>query len=318
MNILISCVGRQSFLVEKFRRELDTGKVLAADCDADAPGLQAADIGLPSPAFTDRLYKRWVLETCKKFDIELLLTLNVDDLLILEQMRPELQDAGCRLVGGDIEKIKLSMDKYRLYEFCVAHGLPAPHTFLSHQYDKKTNLRFPMITKPREGRGSRGIIRLSNRGELENLVEAEGTMIFQEMVEGQEYGLDIINDFEGNFVGLNVRKKMAMKNGETDRAVIESPEPWLDFGKKISRLLRHQGTVDIDVMLGQGKPYLIDVNFRFGGGYIFSELAGSNIPHAYIRWAAGKSPEADSLTANPGIEVQRNKDGRVSEQKPAV
>ena len=41
-------------------------------------------------------------------------------------------------------------------------------------------------------------------------------VIYQEKITGTEFGLDILNDFKGNFVSYCLKKKIEMRAGETD------------------------------------------------------------------------------------------------------
>ena len=52
-----------------------------------------------------------------------------------------------------------------------------------------------------------------------------GVFLFQEKLTGEEYGLDVMNDLDGNNVGVSVKRKLAMRSGETDKAVtVDSAE----------------------------------------------------------------------------------------------
>ena len=42
---------------------------------------------------------------------------------------------------------------------------------------------------------------------------------FQEFIEGEEYGMDILNSTDGNYVHSFTKKKLMIKNGETYSAV---------------------------------------------------------------------------------------------------
>lgn len=44
-------------------------------------------------------------------------------------------------------------------------------------------------------------------------------ILIQEKLTDNEYGLDVINDLEGNFVAVFVKQKMAMRIGETDKVI---------------------------------------------------------------------------------------------------
>lgn len=50
--------------------------------------------------------------------------------------------------------------------------------------------------------------------------DKERCIIILEKLEGQEYGLDVINDLSKVYQGTIVKKKLAMRAGETDCAQI--------------------------------------------------------------------------------------------------
>lgn len=97
---------------------------------------------------------------------------------------------------------------------------------------------------------------------------------------GQEYGLDVINDLEGNYQNTIVKQKYAMRSGETDCALTVRWEEADKLGKTLSILLHHIGNLDVDVFKVEEKIYVLEMNARFGGGYPFSHLAGVDLPQA--------------------------------------
>jgi len=310
MNILITSAGRQVFLVNAFKEALgEKGKVFTSDIDKDAPALEASDIGFISPAFTDENYIEWVIDTCRRCDINLLITLNVDDLLILEKHRDKLSKEEVFLVGGDIQKIKKTYDKYELSQFCSEIGINVPKTCLIG--DKEIEkLNYPILAKPRFGKGSKGHQIINSKSELNSFTKSNSSSdyILQEYLPGQEFGLDLVNDFESKYAGVLVRKKFAMKNGETYEAVTESPKEWIQLARKLSMGLKHQGTIDIDVILFEGVKYVIDINHRFGGGYIFNHVSGAHVPKAYFQWFQVKNNldiASRNLSYNAGIHSKR-------------
>ena len=186
----------------------------------------------------------------------------------------------------------------------------------------------PVMVKPRFGMGSIGLYKAIGRTEVTGAVamcqrevaetylkyesaETPGqAVILQECVDGAEYGLDVICDLKGNYVNTIVRRKLGMRSGETDEAIILGPEDpdygvLQETGKKLAALIRPRGLTDVDVMMtpGSGRPYVIDINARFGGGYPFSHIAGADVPRAYVLWMEGRDVEAQAacLGAKPGV-----------------
>ena len=208
--------------------------------------------------------------------------------------------------------IDICFDKFKTFGFLMDHSILSPRTYSSieslHRAIERKEIQFPITIKPRWGSASIGINFAENIEELLlykkileiqlsksilNIVSTQDidqAILFQEKIPGKEYGLDILNDFSGNFVTCVIREKIAMRAGETDKAVIiESPELF-NIGKEIATNLRHIGTLDCDVLEKDGKFYVLELNPRFGGGYPFSYEAGVDIPDAYIKWLKGQKP----------------------------
>jgi len=287
MNILITSAGRQVFLVNAFKEALGKkGKVFTSDIDKDAPALKASDIGFISPAFTDRNYIKWLEGICRANDVNLLITLNVDDLLILERNRRTIEnETECKLIGGPLESIQISNDKYEVVQLCRKLDLPVVKTWLTSEVNKDNFSNFPLMAKPRYGKGGRGNVIIQNKTDLNEITNKQSTpYVFQELIKGEEYGFDIINDFSGSYNSLLGRLKKRQKNGESYIAKTVNPMFWENSAKKLSRELKHQGTVNFDVLFKENKGYIIDINFRFSGDYVFSHVAGANTPMLYVNF----------------------------------
>ena len=123
--------------------------------------------------------------------------------------------------------------------------------------------------------------------------DEEQSVLIQEKVCGQEYGLDIINDLQGGYVTTIVKRKLSMRAGETSQAVTVENDRLHKLGEMIGQRLGHVGNLDCDAFLSQEKSYVLEMNPRFGGGYPFSHVAGANLPAMLLAWANGKNAIAD-------------------------
>ena len=223
---------------------------------------------------------------------------------------------------SDEDIIRICNDKWKTYLFLTHNGFHTPKTFLTLDNTlaaiNEGTLSFPVIVKPRFGCGSLAVSVAEDEEELrycfrrnkdriqktylkyESAAE-EDNILVQQMLCGQEYGADIINDLTGQYQQTVVRKKIAMRAGETDIAQIVS-EPVIEKDlERLGKLTRHIANMDCDVFLVNGVPYILEMNARFGGGYPFSHLAGCDLPKAIVEWAKGKTVPADMLKARTGI-----------------
>lgn len=315
MNILLTSSGRRTYLVDYFKEALSGRGLLFASNSEMCPAMQSADRSVITPLIYSKEYIPFLLDFCEKNRISLIVPLFDIDIPVLALHRAEFESIGTKLAVSDVETARTCSDKYRMSVKLRENGISCPRTSLT--LSGACDFRFPCIVKPRFGMGSIGVEVCDDKEEMSFLFErcrkkiagsylkfesagAEGeAVIIQEMIRGSEYGLDVINDFSGNFAGIAVKKKLAMRAGETDEAVTLSKDsPEYDIlsgvGRRISEVFRHTGNMDVDVMMDcDNVPYVIDMNARFGGGYPFTHAAGADLPLAYVMWAMGeKVPES--------------------------
>ncbi|MFK4785479.1 ATP-grasp domain-containing protein [Fusobacterium sp. MFO224] len=318
MNILLTSVGRRSYLVKYFKEALNgEGKVFVSNSDNMTPSFEFADGAVVTPLIYDENYINFLKNYCLENKISLIISLFDIDLLVLAKHKQEFEELGIRIIVSDEKIIKICNDKWETFMFLKNKNFNVPKTYIDiesvKQDLKNKKLNYPLILKPRWGMGSIGLYEAENNEELEvlyrkveNKIEAsylkyeskntkERNVLIQEKLKGQEYGLDIINDLEGNYCTTIVKKKNAMRAGETDCAeTINSKDLKLE-GKKVSRALKHVGNLDLDLFLCDGKDYVLEMNARFGGGYPFSHLAGVNLPLAIVKWAKEEKVDINSI-----------------------
>ena len=132
-------------------------------------------------------------------------------------------------------------------------------------------------------------------------------IMIQEKLTGSEFGLDIMNDLDGKNIGVSVKQKLAMRAGETDKAVtVDLPEV-REMGRKIGEALGHIGNLDVDIMQRADGAYcVLELNPRFGGGFPFSYEAGVNFPKALIQMIKGESFDHQMLVPDYGRMFSKN------------
>lgn len=321
LNILFTCAGRRTYLLKYFKENLgDNGLVVATDMQLTAPALTAADIKVQVPAVYAPDYIDRTLEICRKYAINALVSLNDLELPILARSRARFEEIGVRLIVSSPEVIETCFDKYRTALYVKSLGLDTPLTFKSIEDAKKAldegTLHFPLVLKPRWGSGSIGIEFVNGRQRmrevysllvnkiktsiLSNASEGDEFILIQEKIDGQEYGMDVMNDLDGNHRAVAVKKKLAMRAGETDKAQTVDIPGITRIGRTLGEHLCHIGNLDVDVFERDGRYYVLELNPRFGGGFPFSYEAGVNFPGAIIEWLKGNDASHVNLTPRIG------------------
>lgn len=312
MNLLFTCAGRRNYLINYFKEALNgTGKVIATDMQMSAPAMNDADIAVVVPSIYDENYINSLLEVIQKHDVKAVISLNDLELPILSGNKQKIENLGARLIVSSEKVIDITFDKVKTAQFLKAIGIKTPDTFTTLQEAKtkiaQKELNFPLVVKPRWGSASIGIDFPLDEEELDlsfrlqqlklkrtilndvSKSDYENALLIQQKINGKEYGMDILNDFEGNYIGTFVREKLAMRSGETDKAISVIDERFDVIGKTISENLKHIGNLDCDVLEMNGELYVLEMNARFGGGYPFSHEAGLNTPQIYIELLKGSN-----------------------------
>lgn len=324
MNILFTCAGRRNYLINYFKEALKgAGKVFASDMQLTAPALVDADVAIKVPAIYDVGYIDSLKEIIKENSIQAIISLNDLELPILSKYKEEIELLGAKVIVADSKAIDISFDKWETVKFLESFGLKSPKTFIT-LYEAKEALEsgvlsFPLVIKPRWGSASIGIDFPEDMRELELAYElqtirlkrtilAEASkedidraILIQEKIPGIEYGMDVLNDFEGNYIGSFVREKISMRSGETDKAISVIDDRFEKVGQTIGENLKHIGNLDCDVFEHNGELYVLELNPRFGGGYPFSHEAGVNTAAIYIEWLKGNSDISSFINYKDGV-----------------
>lgn len=323
MNVLLTSVGRRAYMVKYFKEALGPeGKVHVCNSDDQTVAFHYADAHVVSPLIYAPGYIPFLLDYCRDNQIHMLLSLFDIDLLVLARNKARFAEIGVEVVVSPPDFIEICNDKWNTYRYLSRYGFHTPRTFCSYRETVQALeagvLSFPVVVKPRFGCGSISVAVAQDMEELAFLYKrgcrevtqsylkyesqmAEKKMIFQQCLTGQEYGADIIHDLKGQHRGVIVRRKLAMRSGETDIAeLVDEPAIEEDL-TRLSQLTGHIGNLDCDIFLVDGVPYLLEMNARFGGGYPFSHMGGCDLPRALVKWRAGEEVEPSMLTARTGL-----------------
>lgn len=184
-------------------------------------------------------------------------------------------------------------DKYLTWQFAMAAGIPVPAALLASQARARPELiaaalGLPFISKPRVGRGGRGIQLHQAASDVHDM---EANRMLQAFAPGTEYSVNLFCGAESDVVVA--LQKLSMREGVTGNATqvkrVEARDVH-DLVIRVARGLGLRGLVDMDVRRSeQGEPRLLEVNAR----------AGANIRHAPEVFAAFVSSLKDADTAWP-------------------
>lgn len=201
------------------------------------------------------------------------------ELSLLAENRERFAEVGTIVIGSPYDICEMSLDKIRMYQFCIENGFNTAKSWNKVEEFKialeRNEVAFPVFVKPQCGSASIAISKVYDMETVELLFahakESEQLMI-QQFLNGQEIGADVYIDMiSGDVVSIFTKKKIVMRAGETDKSVSFKDEKLFELIKRFVRTAGYRGQIDIDVFDIDGEYYISEVNPRFGGGY----------PHAY-------------------------------------
>lgn len=319
---MLTSVGRRSYMVNYFKDALQGKGMVHAANSVETYAMRIADQSVLTPLIYDGNYIEFMLDYCLKNSINAVISLFDIDLPVLASNKHKFAENHISLIVSDFEFVQICNDKWLTYRFLIENGLNAATSFLSVTDVLKAidsnAIKFPLIVKPRWGMGSIGIFEADNKEELlvlyqktlnsiencylkyESNQDPDKSIIIQEKLFGDEYGLDIFNNLNGDFLTCVPKKKLAMRAGETDSAEIIENSELSEIGKRISQHSKHIGNLDVDCFLVDNKIYILEMNCRFGGQYPFSHLAGVNFPKALLSLINNEKIDEGLLKAYPG------------------
>lgn len=322
MNILITSAGRRSYLIKYFKKALKNTGLIHASNSEWSSALQAADKAVITPPIYSSCYIKFILKYALDNKISVIISLFDIDLLVLSRNKKLFEKKGIKIIVSDYKTIQICNDKWKTFKFLKSIKIPTPESCLSIKKCKQKinngNLNYPLIIKPRWGMGSIGIYQANNELELnilfkktlnnilnsylkyESEININKSIIIQQKLEGNEYGLDVFNDLKGKFLACVPKRKISMRAGETDSAEIIDEPSLFKLGYQLSSSLKFISNLDVDCFKVKNNYYILELNCRFGGQYPFSHIAGANFPKALIRMLENKTIEKKLLTAKPG------------------
>lgn len=297
INILVLSAGRRLFLAECLQKELRSkGKVITADSCNTAPALYSANEGFVIPAINHANYLDAVKQICKQEKITAILSLIDPELSLIAKHSSEFNKLGVRTIVSDHEVCETWLDKYAAFEFLVAHGFRCAKTYDSwpdfESAFQNKEVEFPVFIKPRRGSASLNTNKANNIKEASAIFHASGSWIIQELLGGQELGVDVYVDLiSRKVVSIFVKEKLAMRAGETDKGRSIKSEALFNLVEQLVILAGLIGPVDIDIFSANGEFYISEINPRFGGGYPLAYACGENFPRYIINNLKGLENE---------------------------
>lgn len=271
------------------------GKIVATDSSYLSAGFFMSDFNEVIPEADDRSFLQRLLEIIKMHRVQVLMPTSGFDIYPYSEHRKQLLERGVVAIVSDRKSLEICRDKMQTYRY-LRHDFLLPATT-----DEPNGIQqFPIIAKPRFGKGSRGVMRIDNESDLKYVSSRPDELIYQEFLPGTEYTIDVLSDLNEKPLIAVPRIRIQTKAGISTKGKIVRDPKLEDICMKIARRIKIRGPCCIQMKeSSDGTLKLVEVNPRMGGGTIFATLAGVNFPALLLNLVEGKEfvmPEISEVT----------------------
>ena len=294
MNVLITSASRDVTLIRIFQEALSReggGKVFAVELNPMTPAIYFADEHYLVPPSSDPSFVDVIKKLCKEHNINLLIPLRDEELPIFAARKKEFIEINTTVMVADPGVIVICQDKKLFAEFCATQNIPVPKGY--NDLENISDKELPLFAKPRIGKASKGIIRITSMDELHAILQMNNDFVFQELVNMPEYTVDLFSDFKGRVISVVPRERICIFGGESYVSCTRKHPVLIEESIKISNKLNLIGHNTIQCFFdGDRDIKFIEVNPRYGGAAHLGFAAGVLTPHDLIKLVKGEFVES--------------------------
>lgn len=258
------------------------------------------------------------LAVAKKYNIAAVVTAATDKPLVM--MARIAYDLGLRFYSE--ETAIWSTDKYQMKQRFIEGGVPCARGRVIKSVEEVADLDFPLILKPRDNSGSRGVILCRDKQALEEAM-AEAlqytrldSVLVEEFIEGREFSIESLHyDGKSEVIQFTEKKttefpyNVELGHKQPASLTAEQQDAIREIVAKISSALHFENCPShTELKINDRGIFVIETSPRLGGDYITSTLTplstGINIEDLLLHIALGEKVDTNSGRTNKASGVR--------------
>lgn len=247
--------------------------------DSVAPAF--CDVFVQAPPTNAPEYLDWLLATLRQQCIDLLIPcIEIDMYYWVEHIR-EIRTAGAIPLLNTTELIALCKDKWSFYQRLHEAGVSC--VIESSVGDDYAGLarRFgvPFLLKPRQGFGSKGIVRVGSEDEFMQHRAKVGAVLMAQPIVGndnEEYTTSVFCDGRGGYHACMTLRRKLSSDGYTDRAEVVDSEEFFPAIDELCSLLKPHGPTNFQFRRCADGLKLLEINPRISSSTSIRSAFGYN------------------------------------------
>ena len=259
----------------------------------------------PSPRKDPELFYKFLLDHLKRNYYDVFFPMDDDAILVSAKHKQEISQY-VRVPIADFVTLMKARNKVQTIKIAMKCGVPCPQTYFIHNLEEIKCLRnridYPVIIKPQESSGSRGIVIVNSKDDLlsqyQKIHQRYPFPLIQEMipVKGEKYQVSALFDHYSEpkavFVQKILRQYPVNKGADTfSESVCNRKIERL--GIKLLKAMNWYGVAGVEFIVDprDGIPKLMEVNPRFWASLQLAIFSGVDFPFLLYKMAVDGSIE---------------------------
>ena len=285
--------------------------------EIDPTTLSCLDAFYVIPRANTEPYRLKLLELCQVEHIDVILPLNTIELAFLSSHREEFLKIGTRICVLSGEQLEVVNNKAVLLNKLRTLGIETPDFFVVRTIEDfkraASELGYPnkaIVVKRPDGNGSRGMrfidpsisrvdlflnkkphstyVGYEDMLGLLPAVFEKTALIVMEMLQGQEYSVDVLVD-HGKVESAVCRRVDLIDDSNDADATIEQKDDVLRYCEQICEVLQIDGLIGFGIKRNDNaQPRILEINPRLQATTILSVVGGVNFPYFAVKKALGE------------------------------
>ncbi|MFZ3385361.1 MAG: ATP-grasp domain-containing protein [Candidatus Methanoperedens sp.] len=227
-----------------------------------------------------------------------------DDATLLLSKNKDLFRDFVKIPVADYETLCIGRDKSQTIKLALKNDVPCPKTYFPENANDllrfQDELEFPLVIKPHESSGSRGIKVVNSFGELlfeyDKVVSEFGPSMVQEFIPyNGAYGVSMLfNKGEPRAIFTHKRLRQYPESGgpSTLRESVRYPEIE-EYSTRLLKKINWHGVAMVEFRIDarNNEPKLMEINPRFWGSLELAVVSGVDFPYLLYQMAVNGDVE---------------------------
>ena len=274
------------------------------------------------------------LAVCKKYHVSAIVTAATDKPLV---MMARVADA-MHFPFYSVDTAIWSTDKFQMKQRFIEGGVPCAKGRLITRVEEADDMAYPVIAKPRDNSGSRGVKICNDRDELKEAIEEAlqyshlDSILVEEIIGGPEYSIESLHyDGKSEVIQFTEKRttplpynvelghKQPARLSETQKEQIREIVTRIGVAMRFDNCPSHT-----ELKINDRGIFVIETSPRLGGDYITSTLTplstGINIEDQLLNIALGEPVDTQTgrVERTSGVCFFYLKEGRVAHIDPRM